>query len=99
MFITVKIKEQSVKALFDPSSCSTYLGGPALDKFPGMLRQAKKGTKVKVLYLNGKVEETGGTTLVCMGIDSLNKKIGARAVPSFKYITVGNCAHGACHRY
>ena len=41
-FITIKIRGQNIKILFDLGSCRTYLGGPALDKFPGMLRQAKK---------------------------------------------------------
>ena len=46
MFIIVKIRGKNVKTLFDPGSC----GGPALEKFSGMLKQAKKGTRVEVVY-------------------------------------------------
>ena len=37
------------------------------------------------MYPNGKVEETEGTSLVCMGIGDVNETIGARAAPSFEY--------------
>ena len=50
-----------------------------------MLRQAKKGTKAKVVYPNGNVDETGGSLLVCMGIDGVNETIEARVAPSFEY--------------
>ena len=83
--MTIKIRGQNIKALFDQGSCRTYLGGPALGKFPGMLRQAKKGTKAKVVYPNGNVEETRVTLLVCMGIYGVNETIEARLAPSFKY--------------
>ena len=85
MFIIIKVRGQNIKALFDPGSCRTYLGGPALEKFPGMVRQAKNGTKAKVVYPDGNVEETGGTLSVCLGIDGVNETIEARGAPSFEY--------------
>ena len=85
MFITIKIRGQNVEALFDPGSCRTYLGGQALEKFPGMLTQAEKGKKFKVVYPNGNVEETGGSLFMCMGIDGGNETIEARVAPSFEY--------------
>ena len=85
MFITIRIRGQNVEALFDPGSCRTYLGGPALEKFPGMLRQAKKGTEAKVVYPNGNVDEPGGSLLVCMGIDGVSETIEVRVAPSFEY--------------
>ena len=83
MFITIKIRGQKVEALFDPGSCRTYLGGPVLEKFPGMLRQAKKGTKAKVVYPNGNVDETGGSLLVCMGIEGVNDERPGTRIRTF----------------
>ena len=50
-----------------------------------MLRQDKKGTKAKVVYPNGNGDETGGSLLVCLGIDGVNETIEARVAPSFEY--------------
>ena len=85
IFITVKIRGQNLKALFDTGSYCTYLGGPVLERFLGMLRQAKKGTKAKVVYPKGNIEETGGTLLVCMEIDGVNETMEAQVTPSFEY--------------
>ena len=57
----------------------------SVKKFAGMLRQAMTGTKAKVVYLNGDVEETEGTLLVCMIIDGVNETIEARVAYPFEY--------------